>query len=380
MPLRVLGPISFMEAFTSFSATTPWTQRTSLRTPAVSRKRPSGKTNSAFPRAVLSERTNCLCLATMRGSATRRYSHLHHCAVRCRAARNPCRRWPPADLLPGELITAGSHCQCLRRQLGREISAFLAPRHIYSGRSDTGSFTFSAPRVVTENFETVRVDDKLSDKDSLSATYLGDITPYSAPDALDDVLLSSRTNRQIGILEETHTFRPTLVNAVRFGFSRDAAQNNVGVTAINSMAKDPSLQAVPGQFAAQVVVPNTLTQFTGGLGANGPGRFHWNSFKDTTTPSGRMERTPSNSGRRRANATEYGPAQRVERDFNFSGLSNFLTNHPKRFTAARSANPTEAFGRLCSGLRSGRLARAPKPDSEPGVTVGDDNGSHGCRG
>src|SRR6266705_615653 len=80
--------------------------------------------------------------------------------------------------------------------------------------SDTGSFTFSAPRVVTENFETVRVDDKLSDKDSLSATYLGDITPYSAPDALDDVLLSSRTNRQIGILEETHTFRPTLVNTV----------------------------------------------------------------------------------------------------------------------------------------------------------------------
>src|SRR6202011_1537986 len=143
--------------------------------------------------------------------------------------------------------------------------------------SDIGSFTFSARRVVTENFETIRVNDKLSDKDSLSATYLGDITPYSAPDQLDDVLLSSRTNRQIGILEETHTFRPTLVNTVRFGFSRDAAQNNVGVTAINSIAKDFSLQAVPGQFAAQVVVPNTLTQFTGGLGANGPGRFHWNS-------------------------------------------------------------------------------------------------------
>src|ERR1700680_1756058 len=129
--------------------------------------------------------------------------------------------------------------------------------------SNTGTFTYSARRIVTENFETVRVDDKLSDKDSLSTTYLGDITPYSAPDALDDVLLSSRTNRQIGILEETHTFRPTLVNTVRFGFSRDAARNNVGLTAINPMAKDPLLAAVPGQFAAQVVVPNTLTQFTG---------------------------------------------------------------------------------------------------------------------
>src|SRR3984893_14732078 len=72
MPLRVPEPINFMEAFTSFSATTSWTQRTFLRTPAVSGKRRSGKTNSAFPRAVLSERINCLCLATMRGSATRR--------------------------------------------------------------------------------------------------------------------------------------------------------------------------------------------------------------------------------------------------------------------------------------------------------------------
>src|SRR5882762_2822882 len=217
--------------------------------------------------------------------------------------------------------------------------------------SDTGSFSFSAPRVVTENFETVRVDDKLSDKDSLSATYLGDITPYSAPDALDDVLLSSRTNRQIGILEETHTFRPTLVNAVRFGFSRDAAQNNVGVTAINSMAKDPSLQAVPGQFAAQVVVPNTLTQFTGGLGANGPGRFHWNSFQGyddafwthgthTIKFGGAVERMQLNMDQ----------LSESSGTFNFSGLSNFLTNHPKKFTAARSANPTEGLRQTLFGV------------------------------
>src|SRR5216684_1483314 len=217
--------------------------------------------------------------------------------------------------------------------------------------SDTGSFTFSAPRVVTENFETVRVDDKLSDKDSLSATYLGDITPYSAPDALDDVLLSSRTNRQIGILEETHTFRPTLVNTVRFGFSRDAAQNNVGVTAINSMAKDLSLQAVPGQFAAQVVVANTLTQFTGGLGANGPGRFHWNSFQGyddafwthgthTIKFGGAVERMQLNMDQ----------LSESSGTFNFSGLSNFLTNHPKKFTAARSANPTEGLRQTLFGV------------------------------
>jgi hypothetical protein len=217
--------------------------------------------------------------------------------------------------------------------------------------SDTGSFTFSAPRVVTENFETVRVDDKLSDKDSLSATYLGDITPYSAPDALDDVLLSSRTNRQIGILEETHIFNSSVTNSARFGFSRDAAQNNVGVTAINSMAKDPSLQAVPGQFAAQVVVTNTLTQFTGGLGANGPGRFHWNSFQGyddafwthgthTIKFGGAVERMQLNMDQ----------LSESSGTFNFSGLSNFLTNHPKKFTAARSANPTEGLRQTLFGV------------------------------
>src|SRR6202035_140231 len=133
--------------------------------------------------------------------------------------------------------------------------------------SDTGSFTFSARRVVSENFETVRVDDRLSDKDSLAATYLGDITPYSAPDQLEAVLLNSRTNRQIGILEETHIFNSTVTNSARFGFSRDAARNNVGLTAINPLANDPSLAAVPGQFASQVVVSG-LNQFTGGIGAN----------------------------------------------------------------------------------------------------------------
>jgi len=217
--------------------------------------------------------------------------------------------------------------------------------------ADTGTFTYSARRVVSENFGTMRVDDKLSDKDSFAATYLGDITPYTAPDALNDVLLSSRTNRQIGILEETHTFRPTLVNAVRFGFSRDAALNNFGQTAINSMAKDPSLAAVPGQFAAQVVVPNTLTQFTGGLGANGPAQFHWNSFQgydDAFWTHG-------------THSIKFGVA--VERmqlnmdqlsessgTFNFSGLSNFLTNQPKKFTAARAANPAEGLRQTLLGF------------------------------
>ncbi|HEV2522660.1 MAG TPA: TonB-dependent receptor [Candidatus Acidoferrales bacterium] len=216
--------------------------------------------------------------------------------------------------------------------------------------ADVGSYIFSARRLVTENFETARVDDKLSDKDSLSATYLGDITPYSAPDQLDDVLLNSRTNRQIGILEETHIFSSTVTNSARFGFSRDAARNNVGLTAINPMAMDPTLAAVSGQFAAQVNVSG-VSSFTGGVGANGPGQFHWNSFQgydDAFWTHG-------------AHSIKFGVA--VERmqlnmdqlsessgTFTFSTLSDFLTNNPHKFTAAQSANPTEGLRQTLFGL------------------------------
>src|SRR3984893_5115006 len=80
---------------------------------------------------------------------------------------------------------------------------------------DLGIFNLVDQQVINENFFTTRGDDKISDKDSLAATYLGDVTPYNAPDSLNAVLITSKTNRQIATLEETHIFRPTLVNSAR---------------------------------------------------------------------------------------------------------------------------------------------------------------------
>jgi hypothetical protein len=213
---------------------------------------------------------------------------------------------------------------------------------------DIGKFTFAAQQAITENFFTTRVDNKFSDKDSLAATYLGDITPYDSPDGLNAVLLNTRTNRQIGILEETHVFSSAMTNAIRIGYSRDAVVNNVGLSAINPLAKDPTLAAIPGQFASQVVV-SSLTQFTGGLKANGPGQFFWNSFQlydDAFWIHG-------------THSLKFGAA--VERmqlnmyqlsessgTFTFSKLSDFLVNQPQKFTAGLAENPGV-------GLRQGLL-------------------------
>jgi hypothetical protein len=199
---------------------------------------------------------------------------------------------------------------------------------------DIGIFSFAGPQVVSENFFTVRVDGKISDKDNLAATYLGDITPYTSPDDLNAVLVSSKTNRQIATLEETHIFSPTLVNSARIGYSRDGVINTVNISAINPLAKDPSLAAIPGQYAAQVMVSG-LTAFLGGVFASGKTRYAWNSFQvyddafwthgtHSVKFGGAVERMNSNNLR----------GGDISGAFNFGTLSDFLTNHPKRFLAS----------------------------------------------
>jgi outer membrane receptor protein involved in Fe transport len=216
----------------------------------------------------------------------------------------------------------------------------VANRGLQPGTNgDVGLFGFAAQQVVSENFFTTRSDIKLSERDSLAVTYLGDITHYSSPDGLDVISNSSTTNRQIGILEETHVISSSLVTSTRVGYSRDAVLNNVGTSAINPLGSDPSLAAVPGQFAAQVSV-SALTNFTGGVKANGPGQFFWNSFQgynDTFWTHG----THSLKFGVAAERMQLNMYQLSESSgtFTFETLTKFLLNQPKKFTAGLSDNP-----------------------------------------
>ena len=196
-----------------------------------------------------------------------------------------------------------------------------------------GKYTFAGQQVVNENFFTVRVDDKISDKDSLAATYLRDIAPYQAPDALNAVRINSETRRQIATLEETHVFSAQIVNAFRLGFSRAVTDNNDGFTAINRLAQDPSLAALPGQFAAAVSVSG-LTVFTGGVNGNSHYQYHWNSY----------QAYDDGFYTRGTHSLKFGVAfereqlnQSVASDqsggFFFGSLQDFLSNQPNRFEA-----------------------------------------------
>jgi len=208
---------------------------------------------------------------------------------------------------------------------------------------DLARFTFSAQRKVTENFFTIKADDKLSQNDSLAVTYLYDFTPYSSPDGLDAVRVSSNTHRQIVSLEETHTFGSALVNTARAGYSRLHELNDASSTAINPLASDPSLAAIPGQFAAHVLVGPVIDQFTGGVNGNTYVNYGWNSFQGYDdafwTHGTHSFKFGGQVERMQLNRLGYTDPSGV---FQFSGLAAFLTNNPQRFTGQNHSSIREA--------------------------------------
>jgi hypothetical protein len=198
---------------------------------------------------------------------------------------------------------------------------------------DTGIYTFAGQQVVNENFFTIRLDHKLSEKDSLFGTYFYDDAPFSAPDNLNQVLLGSQTTRHFVSLEETHTFNPTLVNTLRFGFNREDVANNQTVSATNPAAADTSYAAVPGRFAAPVSVGG-ISPFRGGLGGGSPWLYAWNSFQvydDAFLTRGHHSvKFGFAAERMQVNMIAMSDA---DGGFSFGSIHDFLTNNPKKFLA-----------------------------------------------
>ncbi len=211
------------------------------------------------------------------------------------------------------------------------LPLFPVPNGPILGNGDTALFTFSGQQVVNENFVTTRADHKFSEKDSLYGTYLFDRTPYSAPDGMNNVKLGSLSSRQFLAAEETHSFTPTFVNAVRFGFNHEAVNNNQSTGAINAVATDGNLGSFAGRNAAQVQIGGA-SLLPGGVGGLPTYLYRWNSFQV-------YDDAFLNRGK---HAIKFGVA--VERMYmqataltdpsgiwQFGDVGSFLTNNPSRF-------------------------------------------------
>jgi hypothetical protein len=137
--------------------------------------------------------------------------------------------------------------------------------------ANTGQYNFEAVQLTTENFVTFRGDYKIANSDSLFATYIRDFSFYTLPDDFKVARGKSIAYRQAIVLEETHTFSPSVVNTIRVALDR--SQGLTGhfdskSQAINPTAADPTLAMTqgPSYFAPGVSIQGTgLTDNPGGL-------------------------------------------------------------------------------------------------------------------
>jgi hypothetical protein len=142
------------------------------------------------------------------------------------------------------------------------LNAGLVP----SGNGDLGFFNTTASSPTVENYFTVRIDQQFSTKDSLSGSYTYDKSTQTQPDALLLSTTSNLSQRQLFTFEWSHVISPSLVNSFRMGYNRPQELLSSPVTALDPLAKDVSLAALPGKYAPILQVPG-LTAMQGSFGA-----------------------------------------------------------------------------------------------------------------
>jgi hypothetical protein len=161
----------------------------------------------------------------------------------------------------------------------RFVNAFYPlPNGPPLGNGDTGIFTFSGQQVTPENYFTIKVDHKLSDKDALAGTYMFDTGTVRQSDELNDKRTGYDSRRQMFTINEVHTFNPKFLSSFHFGINRVVASTGLTFPSGNSQVSDPSFGTVPEKNAAEVAVTG-LTLFSGSLGTPSNYKFHWTSIQ-----------------------------------------------------------------------------------------------------
>ncbi|MCU1341164.1 MAG: TonB-dependent receptor plug [Candidatus Acidoferrum typicum] len=204
------------------------------------------------------------------------------------------------------------------------------------GNGDTGIFTFAAQDVTSENYFTVRVDRKFSEKDSFSGTYMRDNSKTVQPGTFGELLTNVVSRRQVITLHEQHIFNPSFLNAAQVGFSRAVGIEGGVSQVLNPLLLDHSYAFIPGGFAGGIRSLPGVTNFSGVPGTQGglsaSKSLFWNSFQggdDAFLTRGKhalqfgvqVERMQDNQ----YSISENG-------SFRFDSLSQFLTNRPHTFS------------------------------------------------
>ena len=200
-----------------------------------------------------------------------------------------------------------------------------------SNTSDIGTFLFNAPAVSHENFYTGRLDHRISDKDSLNATFFYDTGDISSPDPFDIRITGNLAKRALATFGESHAFTNNLLNAVKIGYSHVVSVAPTTLAGINPSAGDTSLGFAPN-LAVGLINIGGVSNFQGGLKATGEFDFHLNSYQvydDVYLTHGKHTMKYGFAFERLQN-NQLGTAN-PNGQFIFSNLSSFLNATPTSF-------------------------------------------------
>jgi hypothetical protein len=206
----------------------------------------------------------------------------------------------------------------------------------------TQTFNVALPTISNENYYTLRVDQKFSDKNSLAVSYFFDSGPQTQPDPLLNAIHQVFSRRQMASVEDTYVFSPSLVNTVRVGLSRIRGDINSPVSG-DKVATDTALAVAPGAIGPpQIGVPGVLTT---AIGLGGLNRFlhRWTSvqaYDDAFLTRGTHSIKIGFAFERMLyNITEQlSPNGRKN---NYSTLANFLNNTPDTLNALAPGGSNE---------------------------------------
>jgi len=203
---------------------------------------------------------------------------------------------------------------------------FHLPNGAVSG--NIGEYVFTRQAVVNENYFTTRVDQKISDKDSLFGTYVYDYSPLTQPDILNNVLQQSIAKRQIAAVEENHIFGPTASNSLRFGYNRDRTNAVQAIQALNPVADDTSQGWAPGYAPPRITCCNLNT-----VPGFAPPTFSysWNAYQvyDDAFVTRGLHTIKFGVGVERDQLNETTATADYLGTFKFASMSAFLTNNAK---------------------------------------------------
>ena len=255
---------------------------------------------------------------------------------------------PSATARNGQLSTGSVQVD---PAVARFLQAFYPlPNGPLLGSGDTGIFSFAGQQVTTENYFTIKLDHKFSERDSISGTVMHDNSKVVQPDSFNELLANTVSRRQLFTLHGEHVFSSKSLNAVRFGFNRAVAIEGGVSRVMNPLLADAAFGFVPGQFVGEIQSVPGVTNFTGGLNVQRPAtrtssrNIAWNSFQwadDAVVIKG-------------VHAVQFGAVVERMQDnllltshtngaFKFSSLSDFLTNRPRNF-AGLLPLPIPTFG------------------------------------